>query len=227
MPSGTNIIVMYYKMKFKEFAISTLFVIAFLFCLNASASNYTEVMQQNIEKMYQAQTAQELSAISGAFYRVAQKESNEWLPLYYSAYSLVRIAFFSKDRDEIDKHLDVAQSYVDKLFIAKPRESEVYALQALLYSMRISGAMSGMKYSSLSNEELDKAEKLNKNNPRIYYCRGNNVFHTPAMFGGGKAKAKPLFEKAMELYESEGPQQTAFWPSWDKWHTKKMLEQCN
>lgn len=217
---------MNYKMKQKAIAINTLFILLFLCSISVSASNYEEMMQQNIKKMYKAETPQELSTISSTFYRVAQKETDEWLPLYYASYSLVRIAFFSEDRDEIDKHLDVAQRYVDELMEAKPRESEVYVLQALLYSMRISGAMSGMKYSTLSNEALDKAEELNKNNPRIYYCRGNNVFHTPAMFGGGKTKAKPLFEKALALYQSEHPQ-TAFWPSWDKGHTKQMLEQCN
>ncbi|WP_142534263.1 hypothetical protein [Saccharicrinis carchari] len=213
-------------MNYKAIAIITLFIIPSLFCVKASAGNYTEVMQQHIEKMYKAKTARELSAISGVFYRVAEKESDAWLPLYYSAYSLVRIAFFTKDREEIDKYLDMAQAYVTKLKEARPEESEVYVLQALLYSMRISGAMSGMKYSTLSNEELDQAEKLNKNNPRIYYCRGNNVFHTPSLFGGGKGKAKPLFEKAINLFESE-QYETPFWPSWGHWHTKQMLEQCN
>ena len=214
-------------MKQKIIAISSLIIISSLFEFSVTASNYQEVMKQNIEKMYKAETPQELITISSTFYRVAQKETDEWLPLYYASYSLVRIAFFSKNRDEIDKQLDVAQAYLDKLFVVKPKESEVHVLQALLYSMRISGAMSGMKYSVLSNNALDKAEELNKNNPRIYYCRGNNVFHTPAMFGGGKNKAKPLFEKALLLYESEGPQQTAFWPSWDKKHTQQMIEQCN
>lgn len=217
---------MNYKMKQKTIAINTIFIIASLLSFSASASNYPEVMQQNIEKMYQAKTAQELSAISGTFYRVSQKETDEWLPLYYAAYSLVRITFFSKDRDEIDKNLDVAQGYVDKLYKVKSQESEVHVLQALLYSMRISGPMSGMKYSTLSNEALDKAEALNKDNPRIYYCRGNNVFHTPSMFGGGKEKAKPLFEKALTLYDSK-PSKISFWPSWDKRHTQQMLEKCN
>ena len=217
---------MNFKMKQKIIAISSLIIISSLFEFSVTASNYQEVMKQNIEKMYKAETPQELITISSTFYRVAQKETDEWLPLYYASYSLVRIAFFSKNRDEIDKQLDVAQAYLDKLFVVKPKESEVHVLQALLYSMRISGAMSGMKYSVLSNNALDKAEELNKNNPRIYYCRGNNVFHTPAMFGGGKNKAKPLFEKALALYQSEHPQ-TAFWPSWDKKHTQQMIEQCN
>lgn len=216
---------MHYKLKYKTIAVSTLFAITFLLCISVNASNYKEMMQQNIEKMYQAKSLQELSTISATFYRVAQKETDGWLPLYYSAYSLVRIAFFSKDRDEIDKQLEVAQGYLDKLFLVQPRESELHVLQALLYSMRITGAMSGMKYSVLSNNALDKAEEMNKDNPRIYYCRGNNVFHTPSLFGGGKNNAKLLFEKALKLYESEDTQ-SALWPSWDKGHTQQMIAQC-
>ncbi|MGQ1785745.1 MULTISPECIES: hypothetical protein [unclassified Saccharicrinis] len=205
--------------------ILTVFILVFVFKMDINAENYEEVMQQNIEKMYQSKTAQELTAVSAAFYRVAEKEKEDWLPLYYATYSLVRIAFFIKDEDEIDKHLDLAQSYMDRLLESKPKESEIHVLQALLYSMRITGPARGMKYSMLSNGELDKAEALDNKNPRLYYCRGNNIYHTPAMFGGGKKKAKVLFEKADTLFNNNSARGD-LWPSWGQWHNHKMLEQC-
>ena len=190
-----------------------------------SAIGYKEIMQTNIEKMYTVESAPELMAISATFYRVSEKEQDKWLPLYYASYSLVRIAFFISDADKINKHLDVAQGYLDQLLEKKPKESEVHVLQALLYSMRITSPVKGMKYSMLSNGALDKAAQLDDQNPRLYYCRGNNVFHTPAMFGGGKSKAKELFEKAGGLFEKEKPEE-AFMPEWGKWHNQQMLEKC-
>ena len=211
-------------MKLKGIILTALIVTS-IFGTIASAAAYEEVMKENIEKMYQVKSASELTSISATFYRVAQKEQDKWLPLYYASYSLVRIAFFIKDAGEIDKHLDVAQGYLDKLKEKKPKESEVHVLQALLYSMRITSPTRGMKYSMLSNGALDDAAELDLQNPRLYYCRGNNVFHTPSMFGGGKSKAKPLFEKASELFETESSGGTLM-PNWGKWHNNQMLEKC-
>jgi len=191
-----------------------------------SAATYDEVMQENIDKLYKAKTPSELTNISLMFYRVAQKEQVKWLPLYYAAYSKVRIAFFIKDEDEIDRHLDVAQGYMNKLLKINPQESEIYVLQALIYSMRITGPARGMKYSGLSNGSLEKAEKLNSDNPRVFYCKGNNLYHTPSFFGGGKDKAKPFLEKAAKLFENDKTN-VSFWPSWGKIHNAQILKGCN
>jgi hypothetical protein len=92
--------------------------------------------------------------------------------------------------------------------------------------MRITDMGKGMKYSGLASEALDQAEKLNPNNPRIYYVRGNNVYNTPKAFGGGKEKAKPLFEKSAGLFESQKPA-NAIEPAWGSEHNKQMLALCN
>ncbi|WP_066633254.1 hypothetical protein [Labilibacter marinus] len=212
-------------MKNTVITLATVLIFISIFEFSVSASNYHDVMKQNIEKMYKVKTVEELASISGTFYRVSEKEKAEWLPLYYASYSLVRVAFFTKDANVIHQYLDTAQGYLDQLKKQQPKESEVFALQGLLYSMRITSMSKGMKYSMLSNEELDKAQVLNDKNPRIYYCRGNNVFHTPSMFGGGKSKAKPIYEKAASLFK-EDTSKIDFWPTWDSQHNNEMLKQC-
>lgn len=92
--------------------------------------------------------------------------------------------------------------------------------------MRITDAATGMKFSVLSNEAIDKAIELNANNPRAYYCKGNNVLHTPAMFGGGKDNAKALFEKAAELFKKE-ESADRFNPTWGSEHNQQMLSYCS
>jgi hypothetical protein len=127
-----------------------------------------------------------------------------------------------------DKHklLDLAQVQMDILQKSFKKESEIFALQAFLYQMRITDMSKGFKYSSLASEALAEAEKLNPNNPRIYYLRGNNTFHTPKAFGGGKEKAKPMFEKAAGLFESQKPANTIE-PAWGSEHNKQMLAECD
>ena len=51
-----------------------------------------------------------------------------------------------------------------------------------------------------------------------------SLFGTPVQFGGGKDKAKPVFEKAVELYKQEKPSQ--LYPHWGQKQTEEMIKQC-
>ncbi len=189
------------------------------------AGNYETTMQQNITQLYRATDVTTINQLAASFQRIADVEKAEWLPLYYVAYAYARSTHFMADADSIDTQLDKAQAGLDKLLKTKANESEVHVLQAFVYSLRITNPMRGYKYSSLSNEALAKAEQLNASNPRVYYCRGNNVFHTPKMFGGGKEKAQPLFEKAAGLFASTA-NGNPLWPAWGNYHNRVMLNKC-
>jgi len=204
----------------------TLFsIILILSSLCASANNYTETMKTSIDKLFKAKTVAELDQLASLFYRIGEKEQSEWLPYYYAAYAHTHSTFFMNDADSIDVVLDKAQATLDQLLKKKEDESEVHVLQALIYSLRITSASRGFKYSSLSAEALTKAESLNANNPRIHYCRGNNVLHTPKMFGGGASKALEHFKKAAELYVVSKDENSLL-PTWGEKHNRQMLEKC-
>ena len=203
-------------------------VIATISSLKSFAGNYEETMGKNIQKLYQTQNTEELIALANTFDRIAQKEINKWLPFYYTAYSNVSILFFSPDLSAEDKnhYLDNAQKKLDEALKLNDEESENYALQALIYQMRITDPSLGYKYSKMANEALAKAEILNPKNPRIYYLKGMNLFHTPEAYGGGKAAAKSLFEKASSLFETNISKDQLL-PNWGSYHNNMMLEQCN
>ena len=204
-----------------------MFTVLVAFSASVFSSNYDEVMNANIQKMNVATGVSELSGIAGQFERIANAEAGKWHPGYYAAYCYVWATAISEmPADEKHKLLDLAQAQMDVLLKSFITESEIYALQAFIYQMRITDMTKGMKYSSLSHEALDQAEKLNPNNPRVYYLNGTNTFHTPKAFGGGKEKAKPLFEKAAGLFESQKPA-NAIEPDWGSEHNKQMLAKCN
>ena len=66
--------------------------------------------------------------------------------------------------------------------------------------------------------------RLNPDNPRIYYLQGQSLFNTPPAFGGGKDKAKPLFEKAIALFKTDKPK--PLWPNWGLDATEDQLAKC-
>lgn len=205
--------------------IFTLFTL--LFSIPVFAANYEETMKANLQKMEQAKTLTDFNSLAGQFERIANVEKDKWHPGYYAVLCYVNsVAMVHMSDDEKHAQLDKAQPIIDNLKKAFKNESEVFALQGFLYEMRITDMMKAMKYSSLANEELEEAKNLNPNNPRVYYLQAMNIFHTPKAFGGGKEKAKPLFEKAKLLFESQKPA-TNLDPVWGVEHNNQMLAECD
>ncbi|TAJ12688.1 hypothetical protein DMA11_11850 [Marinilabiliaceae bacterium JC017] len=190
-----------------------------------TASNFNQVMKENIVQMYKTQSVDELNKLGALFYRIGETEQGQWLPYYYAAYAYASTTFFTHDSDSVDSFLDKAQSIMDNN-LKQTREAEVHILQALIYSMRITSPARGYKYSTLSDKALGAAEKLDPNNPRLHYWRGNNVMHTPKMFGGGKEKALKHFLKAQKLFASYH-NNNEIWPAWGEEYNNYLVEKCN
>jgi hypothetical protein len=60
----------------------------------------------------------------------------------------------------------------------------------------------------------------------VYLLLGNDLFFRPSMFGGGAEKAKPLYEKAQELFATFKPA-TVLSPVWGEKMTNAMLAKIN
>ena len=206
---------------------TTFLFLTLLFSFPVYAADYETTMKTNLQKLGEAKTLADFNALASQFERIANAEKDRWQPGYYAVLCYLNaVTQLQLSEDEKTAQLDKAQPIMDNLKKNFKNESEVFALQGFLYEMRIMGMASAMKYSSLATEVLEEAEKMNLANPRVYYLQGMNVFHTPKAFGGGKEKAKPLFEKAAALFESTKPA-TTLDPTWGAEYNKKMVEQCN
>ena len=71
---------------------------------------------------------------------------------------------------------------------------------------------------------LKKGMEADPNNPRLYYLQGMSLFNTPTEYGGGKDKARPVFEKALALYKAAQPK--PLYPKWGRQQSEGMLAQC-
>jgi hypothetical protein len=81
-----------------------------------------------------------------------------------------------------------------------------------------------MTFGQQAGTYLQQASQLNPNNPRVYYLQGMSLFGTPEQFGGGKAAAKPLFQKAVDLGKAEQPK--PLYPHWSLEMSVPMLAAC-
>ena len=158
---------------------------------------YQKAMSQSIEKLFQAKTIPEYVEVANQFERISQIEKAEWLPLYYASFAYIMISFQETENTKKDQYLDQAQKYLDQAMAIEPNESELYLLQGFLYPSRINidPINRGMALVGKMNAALDKSLELNPDNPRVYYLRATMTANMPEAFGGGAAKALPLYHK--------------------------------
>jgi len=187
-------------------------------------SEYMMVMVKQKKSFKMARNANDFQNLANSFERIANAESDQWHPLYYAALCYVNMSFVNNDNGKKDEYLDKAQTYIDKALIIYPDESEIHVLQALLYQgkIQIDPAGRGMTYSMKANESLGKAKEYNVENPRVYYLLGMNVLHTPEAFGGGPAKACPLFNTAHEKFRAHKPEHVLS-PTWGGERNQTLL----
>lgn len=197
----------------------SIFILAMILLSGFGFANdaYQKAMSQSIEQLFQAKTIPEYVEIANQFERISQIEKAEWLPLYYASFAYIMISFQEAENTKKDQYLDQAQKHLDQAMAIEPNESELHMLQGFLYPSRINidPMARGMLYMGKMNESLDKALALNPDNPRVYYLRATMTFHMPEAYGGGAAKALPLFQTAAEKFQFFKPK-TELSPNWGK-----------
>ena len=174
-------------------------------------------------------TATELPALMDAtnrFTLIASKWDHEWAANYYSAYARTLASFKETDTKRRDQLLDAADDYTGKAIALRPSDAETMVLAAYVAFARFSvdPANRWKKYLGIFNEELEKAKKIDPDNPRIYYLEGIPVFNKPVLYGGGKKKARPYFEKAAGLFAKQDTT-SILKPFWGETPNNEYLKQ--
>ena len=193
--------------------------------LNAQ-TKYETGMTKAIEKYQVAKSAEDMLAASAMFERIADAEKDKWLPYYYAALTNNFASWIDEKADK-DKLAEKSLMLLEKAEILDTNNAELYCLRNMIASsqMMVDPMTRWQKYGAQASTALANAKKADPNNPRIYYLEAQGIFNTPEAFGGGKKNAKPVFEKAVELFGtfvSPSP----LHPNWGKEDAIAMLKQC-
>jgi hypothetical protein len=207
--------------------ISIVSLISLTFFGIAQNPKYIAVMEKTIAILDTARGVEQLRNSANTFERIANREKSEWLPIYYVAYCYATMTHRSKG-NIIDTYCDKAETFINKADSIAPNNSEVYALKGEIAAARISvnPIARAQKYGAQSEIFRNKAKELDPSNPRPWLLEGENKFYTPPAFGGGKNKAKPAFEKALELYKTFKAA-SVIHPNWGKKEAEYFLKKCD
>lgn len=190
----------------------------------AQSDKYEAAMKKGLAAMDSAKTVMDWQNAAALFERIADAEKTQWLPYYYAGLAYSTIGWMDQSIDK-DANAEKIKALCDKAE-AIEKNSEIYSLRnmAATQQMVVDPQSRWMTYGQEAATALQKGMELDPNNPRLYYLQGMSVLNTPEQFGGGKAKAKPILEKAVELYKAEQPK--PLYPNWGKQQAKDALAQC-
>ncbi|WP_286968926.1 hypothetical protein [Flavobacterium sp. UBA4854] len=164
---------------------------------------------------------------SALFERIAAAEKNSYLPNYYVALINATAVFTEKDKTKIDLLLTKAQDALDVELIKDQANSELYVMQALIYTGYVVAdpMTNGMKYSGKVMEAYAKAKALDPTNPRAVFGEADY------QLGGAKwtgVDTKPLcaqVDKSIELFNTFKPA-TPYSPKWGLERALEIQKTC-
>ena len=206
----------------KSILFSLLMVCAF--ALSAQSDKYVAAMHKNLALFDSAKTTADYQTMANSFERIGEAEKTQWLPYYYAGLALATAGWNDPNVDK-DANSTKINTLCDKA-AALDNNSEIYALRNMsaTQQMMVDPQTRWQTYGVQAAKALDEGLKLNPDNPRLYYLRGESIFNTPVAFGGGKDKAKPVFEKALALFKTDKPK--PLYPNWGLERTEEQLAKC-
>lgn len=184
----------------------------------AQSDKYAGAMKKNILMLDSAMQKGNAKELANNFERIADAEKTQWLPYYYAAYANIVSSYSEKDKTKIDPIADKAEELLAKAeAIAGKENSEIAVIKSMIASthMMVDPQSRYMKYGAAAASNIEIAKKLDPSNPRPVYLEAQSKFYTPEAFGGGKAVAKPLFEKALAMFNTFKPENELY-PSWGR-----------
>ena len=188
---------------------------------------YYEAMKTNIAAVYNAPDIGALQRAVNVFEKIGAAEPAKWEPQYYAAFGYVMMATRETDMKKKDAYLDGAMRAVEKAKAVVPAESEIMALEAFIYMMRITvdPASRGAELAPVAMQAFRKATALNPENPRALALMARMQYGSAQFFGASTAEACALVEKALTKFENYEPENPLA-PTWGKPMAESLKQQC-
>jgi hypothetical protein len=212
----------------KTLILSLLSMIAINFS-NAQDSKYVKAMEKNIALIDSASKGSPalFQDAYNSFERIANANPKEWLPLYYQSFCEIMLGMNQTENAKKDEYYDKSELLINKADSLQPDNSEIYVMKSFVNSMKLSvdPQSRGQKLGMKSGMLLTKAMQLDPENPRAYFLKGQGLMYTPPQWGGGKDKAIPVLETAVQKFAKFKPS-SSIMPNWGEARAKAALEEA-
>ena len=194
----------------------------------AQNAEFESTMKDIVDSIQGARWGADLTPYANQLERVASAEAKEWLQIYWAAYCYMNKSYAEAVAEKRDLLLEKAETLVAVADKLSPKNDEIEVLKANIASARMAVDPQNrwQKYGMVSGKALKTAQAINPENPRAKLLEAQSVFYTPEAFGGGKAKALPLINEAIEKFAKFKPS-SAIMPNWGEMVAKYMLGEAS
>lgn len=152
------------------------------------------------------------------FERLLNIHAHKELVRYYLAYcdySMVNAGRRWMNSERRGELLNRAIQHLEEVVKLESKFADAFGLLSACYGQKSGeGMWAGMRYGLKSSSEIDKALKLEPNNPRILILHGIKKYYTPGLFGGDKDEALKLFTQAAKLFQVDSSRTNLLQPDW-------------
>jgi hypothetical protein len=206
------------------------FALAFVSLTAFAQADYDKIMSDKIAKIETCKTPEDFQSLANDFQRIGSKESSKWLPAYYAALSTIqkgRVMMRNGNTMALDGVAAEAEKYLATAQnLAGADNAEIRLLKKMAYSLRmmVNPQQRYMTDGARATEEMNTAEKLEPDNPRIALIKAEDVYFTPEQFGGSKTKGLEMFKDALAKFNAYKPK-TALDPSWGRGEAEYFISQ--
>lgn len=194
----------------------------------SQSKQFDDAMGEALSQYATCKSVSDFQQLGNRFALIANAEKTEWLPFYYHAHCYIILSFMeSTDVAKKDTYLDEAEKSVVKMIELAPKESEVYALQSMLYSARlvVSPMERGQKYGALSAQSVGMALGLNANNPRAKFLKLSNEMGAATFFGKDPKEFCPQASELLANWDNFKVK-SPLYPSWGKDQVAEIVKGC-
>ena len=193
----------------------------------SAQSKFETAILRGKQLFAEADTLTDYQKAFNYFQRIAQKETQEWLPLYYQAQALAIIGSNDKDNTSKEATLNTALEIIES---AKKidKNAELLALEGFVQMLRLTvdPATRGQTLSPVIFGLYNQALAIDAKNPRALLFKGQMQYGTAQFFGNGFEEACANVKKAYHIFENAS-EEPSIYPTWGKGSAETALANCN
>ncbi|QIE58136.1 hypothetical protein G5B37_00705 [Rasiella rasia] len=199
-------------------------VIAFV-ALGATAQTKYETGMRKAFELWKADKSDEAANL---FERIAQAETDNWLPPFYVSQINVFQSFSEKDKEQLIPRLKKAQDFLNDAKAISKNNPEIMVLEAQLLTAWVvfDGQKYGMKYSGKIMELYNKAAEIAPENPRVALGKAEWEIGGAKWFGQPTEPYCKDLKRAATLFANFTPE-GEFYPQGGESRVAQVLKENN
>ena len=174
-------------------------------------------MRSNLYRVYDNFDEEQLLATEKAFEELQSSYPKSWIVRYYTALAesfLADIYLVTQENKKLAASLESGISQIEECIKLNEAFAEAYILLAKLYAgQAYLDPYAGRDLSGKILVNLNRAEQLEPDNPRLHFISGLISYFAPPMVGGGAEVAKIKLKQALGSFARFRPANKIY-PDW-------------